>query len=139
MLKELLRRLKMAKKKGGSQLISVKTEAKYLRISPRKLRLICDAIRDLKPAEAMKRLRLLNKKGARLLLKSVKTAISDAKNNFKLNETTLSFKKIFVGEGPRLKRIDRSHGARFNQGIIQKRMSHLVIVVEGEKQDGTKS
>ncbi len=114
--------------------VLVTTEVKFLRISPRKLRLIAEAVKDLSPLKAVSRLALVNKKGARLLLKAVKTVIADAENNFGLKKEDLQFKEILVNEGPRLKRVDRFHGARFNSGLIQRRMSHLKITVLGRKE-----
>lgn len=129
----------MAKTKiSKPELVEVKTEAKYLPISPRKLRLIVEAVKQLAPEEALRKLAFLNKKGARFLIKAIKTALADAENNFGLIRNTLKFREILVNEGPRLKRRDKSHGARFNGGIIQKRRSHLVIKVIGQT-SGAKS
>ncbi len=111
--------------------VAVKTAVKYLRISPRKLRLIAEAVKVLPPQEALTRLKFLHKKGSLIMIKGIKTVIADAKHNFDLDEKSLVFKKITVDEGPRLKRMDKSHGSRFNSGLIRKRMSHLFIEVEG--------
>lgn len=126
------------KKKKKPELIEVKTEAKYLPISPRKLRLIVGAVKQLEPEEALRRLAFLNKKGARFLIKAIKTVLADAKNNFGLAEKNLRFGEILVNEGPRLKRRDKSHGARFASGLIQKRRSHLIVKIIGQT-SGTKS
>jgi len=119
--------------------IVVKSEAKYLRVSPRKLRLVVKAIKNLSVTESLKKLKFLNKKEGKFLSKAIKTAIADAQNNFNLKTDSLIFKNILVQEGPKLKRMDKSHGARFNRGIIQKRMSHLVVELEGVKNNGAKS
>ncbi|MBL7078224.1 50S ribosomal protein L22 [Candidatus Shapirobacteria bacterium] len=111
------------------------TKAKYLHISPRKLRLVANAIKALTPKEALSRLKVWNKKGAPFLQKAINSALADAENNFNLNKEDLRFKEIIVSEGPRLKRMDQSHGARFAQGLKQKRMSHLRVVVEGKKEE----
>ncbi len=121
---------KIIKKK----LIEVKTEAKYLPISARKLRLIVNEIKEMKPSEALRKLAFLNKKGARFLIKAIKTVIADSKYNFKLNKDSLCFKEILVNKGPSLKRRDKSHGARFHSGVIKKSRAHLVVKVVGEKE-----
>lgn len=114
-------------------LIEVETQSNYLPISPRKLRLIVKEIKPMNPDQALRKLAFLNKKGARFIIKAIKTVLADAENNFGLNLTSLSFKEILVNEGPRLKRRDKSHGARFNGGLIMRPKSHLVIKVVGEK------
>ncbi len=131
--------MKTKKEKKKGELVEVKTEAKYLPISPRKLRLVVEAVKGLEPEEALRKLAFLNKKGARFLTKAIKTALADAENNFGLVKESLRFKEILVNEGPRLKRRDKSHGARFHFGLIQKRRSHLVVKLVGEQVHGAKS
>jgi len=118
---------------------SATTMARSLPISPRKLRLVAEAIKSKTPAEALVILPFLNKKGAKFLYKAVKTVIADAEHNFHLNPASLRFQKILVNEGTRLKRLDKSHSARFHQGLIQKRHSHLIVSVEGVAKHGAKS
>ncbi len=125
---------KVKTKKKKEKLVVVTTKVKYLHISPRKLRLVANAVKVLTPKEALSRLKVWNKKGAPLLRKAIKTVLADAENNFNLNKEELKFKEIIVSEGPRLKRMDQSHGARFAQGLKQKRMSHLRVVVIGKEE-----
>ena len=117
----------------------VTTTARSLPISPRKLRLVAEAIKNKTPAEALTVLPFVNHKGARFLHKAIKTALADAKHNFHLDKFSLRFEKILVNEGARLKRMDKSHSARFHQGLIQKRRSHLIVSLKGVKKDGPKS
>ncbi|MFH1601999.1 MAG: uL22 family ribosomal protein [Candidatus Shapirobacteria bacterium] len=119
--------------KRKEKLMEVAAQTKYLRISPRKLRLVAEAVKRLSPAEALEYLELWNRKGSRLLKKAIKTALSDAQNNFSLEKESIHFKEIVVTQGPRLKRVDRFHGARFNQGLRQKRMSHVRIILIGRE------
>lgn len=107
----------------------VKTEAKFLTISPRKLRLVAQSIKDLSPEEAIKKLTFMNKKGAKYLAKAIKTVISDAEHNFDLDKNNLVFEEIVVNEGPVLKRRDKSK-RMFRYGIIKKRRSHLIVKVK---------
>lgn len=129
----------IAKKLTKREKVVVKTQAKFLRISPRKLRLIVNSVRDLNPDKSLIRLKYLNMKGGEILSKAIKTAVSDAVNNYRLDKDSLIFKTLMVNEGPRLKRMDKSHSSRFNRGLIQKRMSHLIIEVEGVAKNGSQS
>ena len=117
----------------------ITTSARSLAISPRKLRLVAAAIKERTPEDALVFLPFVNRKGARFLYKAIKTAIADAENNFHLDKSTLRFEKILVNEGTRLKRMDKSHSARFHQGLIQKRRSHLIVSLKGVEKNGPKS
>ena len=66
--------------------MDIKAEAKYLRISPRKLRLVAETVKKMPLEMATANLTLMNKKGASLLLKLLKSAISNAKNNLNILE-----------------------------------------------------
>jgi len=117
--------------------MEAKAQKKYIPISPGKLRLLVKEVKELSPVEALARLRLVNKKGARILVEVLKQAIDNAKN-LKIEPEKLKFKKVVVGNGSRLKRRDRFHGARFDPGIIQKRTSHLKIILEEKGEDESK-
>lgn len=120
--------------------MEVIAQSNYLRISPRKLRLVVSAIDKLAVSEALDKLRFVNKKGGEIVLAVLHQAIGNAKNNFKLNPENLIIKEILVDEGPRLKRMDKSHGARFNRGLKQKRLCHLKIFLKekiAEKKEKT--
>lgn len=114
--------------------IAVK-KAKYvnknIQISPRKLRLLATTMKSLSPVEALDRMKFTNTKAARVLVQALKNIIADAKTNFNLNTDTLKFDTVKVDEGMKIKRMDKSHGSRFNRGIIQKRHSRLEIIVSG--------
>ncbi|HPD44556.1 MAG TPA: uL22 family ribosomal protein [Candidatus Woesebacteria bacterium] len=113
---------------------------KDLKISPRKLRLLVNEVKRLNPFETVKRLQFVNTKAARMLKLAINNAIADAKNNYHLNPDSLKFKEIRVDEGTKIKRMDRSHGYRFNRGIIIKRHSRLIISLTGEETNyGAKS
>lgn len=80
--------------------------------------------------------------------KIIKQAKANATNNFKLAEDDLIIESIQVDEGFRIKRLDKSHGARFNRGIIKKKSSHIFLTlkeknaenkVKKEEKSGTKS
>ncbi len=105
---------------------------KNIKISPRKLRLLTTSIKKISPSVALTRLSLTNTKAARVLASALKTAISVAKNNYDLIPETLKFDTITVNEGPKTKRLDKSHGSHFARGVIIKRHSYLTIIVKGQ-------
>ena len=105
---------------------------KNIKISPRKLRLLATSIKKISPEIALTKLSLTNTKAARVLVSALKTAISVAKNNYDLSPETLKFDTITVNEGPKTKRMDKSHGSHFARGIIIKRHSYLTIIIKGQ-------
>ena len=99
--------------------------AKYLMVSPSKVRLV----RGKKYPEAVAILEAMPQKGARLILKVLKSAGANALYvNRRLDEDSLYVAAITIDDGPRLKRVwARSHGKR---DILLKRMSHITVVVD---------
>lgn len=117
--------------------MDIRAEAKYIRMSPRKARLVVDMVRGKKAQEALVILKFVSKAAAEPVAKVIASAVANAVKNFNQKADQLVIKKIVVKEGPRYKRRDKSRRAmRF--GIIQKRTSHLEVVLEGEN-NGTKS
>lgn len=128
-------KVKAPLKKPAEVIIPVVKTARYtnknLKVSPRKLRLVANNIKNLKPADVVVRLRFTNSNAARLLAKCVEDAIASAVHNYNLLPQTLKFTDFRVDEGLKIKRMDKSHGSRFARGIIQKRHSRLIIVLSG--------
>jgi len=114
--------------------MEIKASAKYLRVSPRKLRLLTKGLGGLTAEKALERLSSYPQGGTELLVKTIKQAIANATNNFKQEENILKIKTIEVGEGPSFKRMDKSHGARFDRGIIKKRTAHLFLTLESKEE-----
>ena len=105
----------------------------YLRIAPRKVRMVADLIRGKSIGQAQTILNFTTKKASRPLLKLLNSAIANAKNNLKLKETLLFISKIEVNEGPKLKRSrPRARGQAYE---IQKKTSHINLVLEVKKHD----
>ena len=106
-----------------------KASAKYLMISPTKMRRVADIIRMKPYAEAVALLESLPQKGADMLKKVVQSAASNAlAQNKQLDEEMLYIRELRVDEGPRYKRIwPRARGRR---DILLKRLSHVSIVVD---------
>jgi len=102
--------------------------SKYIRISPRKLRLVADAVRYLPLTEALLALENIDKKGAKPLLDTFKQAIGNAVNNFHLVSENLKIKEIQIGAGPSQKRWRAVSRGRAHK--IIKRTSHIKVVLE---------
>ena len=108
--------------------MEVRAVAKYVRISPRKLRLIMDQIRGKKVEEALNILKFSPKKGARMLKKLVYSAVANAENNFDIDVDRLYIKRIYTDQGPTLKRYKARALGRAT--MIRKRTSHLTVILD---------
>jgi large subunit ribosomal protein L22 len=98
----------------------------YLRIAPRKTRSVADLIRGLRVDEAEAQLMVQRRRPAKPILKLLRSAVANAKNN-KLNVDHLFIFEIRVDGGPMLKRsLPRARGSA---SPIQKKMSHVTIVL----------
>ena len=104
-----------------------KAVAKTIRIAPRKTRLIIDLIRGKSVDEAFAILRNQPQKAARVIEKVLKSATSNAVNNFKLKEENLYVKTCFVDEGIVMKRAKMD--SRGHVGRNDHKTSHITIVV----------
>ncbi|MBR1779466.1 MAG: 50S ribosomal protein L22 [Clostridia bacterium] len=105
---------------------------KYVRISPRKVSIVLDLIRNKPVKVAMAILRYTPKAACEDLTKLLKSAIANAENNFHMDAERLYVSECFVGPGPILKRIrPKDHGRAHR---IEKRSSHVTIVVS-EKEE----
>ena len=104
-----------------------KAVARTIRIAPRKTRLIIDLIRGKKVNEAFAILRNQPQRAARVIEKVLKSATSNAVNNFKLKEENLFVKTCFVDEGIVMKRAKMD--SRGHVGRNDHKTSHITIVV----------
>ena len=101
----------------------------YLKITPRKVRLVADLIRGKKFEEAQNLLRFTQKRATLPLLKLLSQAFANAvNNNSGVKENNLFISKIFVDEGPVAKR--RFPRARGKSDVIRKRTSHVTIILD---------
>ncbi len=111
--------------------MEVSAKLNYLRIAPRKVRLLADLIRGKKVKEAQTALNFAVKKGSLPMLKLLNQAVANAKNNFQLDSDSLFIYRIIVNEGPKLKRWrPRARGQAYE---IQKKTSHIAIVLKSFK------
>ncbi len=99
-----------------------------VRISPRKVQIVLDLIRNKPTDVALATLRLTPKAASPILEKLLKSAIANADNNHNMNKDNLYVAECFVTPGPILKRImPRAQGRAYR---ILKRTSHITIVVK---------
>lgn len=108
---------------------------KFVRMSPKKLRVITSMVKNLRPTEAIEILPHLEKKAAEPLIKVIKTAVANAKQKG-VGENDLVFKEIQINEGPRLKRWRA--GARGLVKPYKRRMSHIRVVLESKEPEAIK-
>ncbi len=117
--------------------MEVKAVSKYNRISARKVRLVANMVRGQKASTAFNVLKFTPKKAAKLVEKTLKSAVANAENNFGIDKNDLVISTIMVDEGPTLKRhMPRSRGMA---NTIRKRTSHVTIVVESQEKEVKKS
>jgi len=105
----------------------MKAIARTLRITSKKLNLIAGLIREKDAVLAMSILKFTPKKAARILGKILKSAVSNAENNFKQEPSSLYIKEIIVTEGPSLKRSVPVSRGRVHP--IRKRTSHATVIL----------
>ena len=107
--------------------MEAKAHLKYARISPRKVKIVCDLIRgkDTKTAKAI--LTQTPKAAAELMLKLLNSAVANAENNHDMDPDSLYVSETYANPGPTLKRIRPQ--ARGRAYRINKRTSHITIVV----------
>ncbi len=102
-------------------------KARYVRIAPRKLRLLADMIRGRSVGEALDTLKLVRKGASPVLAKVVRSAVANAETAKGLDAESLIVKKAFVDEGPTMKRfLPRAMG---RATVIRKRTSHITVVL----------
>ena len=105
---------------------------KYARISPRKVKIVLDLIRNQDADKAMAILKFTPKAACEYLEQLLKSAIANAENNHNMDVSKLYVAECFVGPGPTLKRIrPKDHGRAHR---ILKRTSHITLVLR-EKED----
>ena len=111
----------------------VKASAKYIRVSPFKLRKVVNEVRSLNVNSALLKLNVMNQKSSKIVYKLLHSCMSNAVNNFNLKKDDLFVSEIFVNEGPKMKRYQpRARGRMFQ---ILKPTSHIdiILVTKGEK------
>jgi large subunit ribosomal protein L22 len=113
-----------------SKLSKVSAEAKYIRISPFKVRRVAKLVRGLGIDDALNLLKRLPHKGARLLFSVMHSAKANAENNSNIMDS-LVVSEILINEGPRIKRFQPRARGRMCQ--IIKRTSHIFVGLNNRK------
>ena len=126
--------------------MEAKALAKYVRMSPSKLKPVTDLVRGKDLNEALTILKFTPGKGAELVEKVVQSAAANAENNFDMNRDELYVAEVYANQGPTMKRFRA--GAQGRASMILKRTSHIgvtlkekaaktVETVEGGQPDGS--
>ena len=111
--------------------MEIKAKAKYIKMSPKKVRLVVDAIRNMGAEQALVQLRFINKKAVKPVAKLLNSAMANAFHNFEIEKDGLHIKEIRVDQASVLKRWKpRAFG---RAGMIRKKSSHISVILEGEK------
>ena len=108
-------------------MMEVAAKLKHARISPQKCRLVADQVRGMPVERALELLSFSPKKAASLIKKVLESAIANAEHNEGADIDELRVGKVFVDEGPTMKRIMPRAKGRADR--IMKRSSHITVVV----------
>ncbi len=117
--------------------MSVKAEAKGVRMSPRKVSVVASLVRGRSVADALTILEHTPRRAAEPVLKVIKSARANADYNHQIKPESLQIIEISVVPGPRMKRYrPAAHGRALP---YQKRTSHIRVIVDGEKRVAKKA
>ena len=105
----------------------VRAVEKFIRMSPRKVRLVVDLVRGKGVDEALGILNMTPKEAARAVAKAINSAAANATQNYGLTREDLIINTIYADEGPTLKRMKA--GARGRYKPILKRSAHITVGV----------
>ncbi len=100
-------------------------------MSPRKVRVVVDAVKKFSAVEALEKLSFVPRRAAQPLIKLLKSAIANAEHNFALLPEGLRIAVFKVDGGPVLKRF--RPGSKGRVAPIAKRTAHVTVVLEGER------
>jgi len=115
--------------------MEARAEARYIRVSAQKARLVVDLIRGQQAGKAIVTLRATNKRIAPTVEKVLKSAIANAQNkNESVDVDSLFVSEAYVNEGPRMKRIRPAPMGRAYR--YQRRMAHIVVTVADKNGSG---
>lgn len=105
-----------------------KAIARYIRISPRKVRQVVDLIRGKDVREALAILKYTPKRASSPVAKVVKSAAANAEHNYEMDKDSLYVAECYVDQGPTIKRFQARAMGRAD--ILRKRTSHITVVVK---------
>lgn len=107
--------------------IEVRAIARNVRMSPQKVRLVCDAIKGKKVADALALLRFMPQRASGPVAKAVQSAVANAENNLDLDAQDLEVVRVQADEGLSLRRFRAK--ARGRIGRFRRRATHITVVV----------
>ncbi|WP_139652569.1 50S ribosomal protein L22 [Raoultibacter phocaeensis] len=107
--------------------MEAKAVSRFVRVSPRKARIVIDQIRGKSVTQAREILRFTNRGIAETVEKTLNSAVANAEHNHHVRAESLVVKTAFADEGPTLKRIRPR--AKGSASRIRKRTSHITIIV----------
>ena len=107
--------------------MEIQALTRYARMSPKKMREVVRTIQGRKAPDAVDLLTLIPRKSARLIVKTLKSAIANAENNNNLSADSLVVKSAVIENGPVLKRFKAA--ARGSAAPRRKKMSHIRIIL----------
>ena len=108
--------------------MEVMSKAKFIRVAPRKTRLLAGLVRGLTVEEARRQLTFSAKEAARPMLKAINSAVANAVHNHKLSDVGMIVSRVIVDEGPKIKRFTPRAQGRATP--IRLRMSHITVWVK---------
>lgn len=108
--------------------MAVVSKLRYQRLSPQKARLVADVVRGKNALQALNILRFTNKKAAKFIEKTLRSAIANAEHNLGLNPENLYVSKVLIDKGPVLKRMNPRAMGRAD--IIRKPLAHITVEVD---------
>lgn len=111
--------------------MEVKSLTKFARMSDKKVREIAREVQGLNAAEALEILKLVPRKSARLVAKTLASAIANAENNNGVSAANMKIKSAVVNQGIAFRRFRPV--ARGSAHPIRKRTSHILIILSDEK------
>jgi large subunit ribosomal protein L22 len=122
--------------KTEQKIKTVTASAKYLRLSPRKVRLVTNLVKGMWALDAVAQLQFVNKKPAIYVSDVIKSAIANGANNFNLRKESLYIKSITCDAGPKMKRyMPRAQG---RASEIRRPLAHINVLLE-ERSGSTKN
>lgn len=111
--------------------MEIKAEARNVRLTSRKARQVIDLIRNKNADQSIYILKSIQKKASLIIQKVLKSAISNAENNFKISRETLYVSKAYINAGSIIKRMNPR--ARGRTDTIHKKLSHVTIFLSEKK------
>lgn len=109
------------------QPVKVKACLRFLRMGPRKVRLITNFVNGMDVTQALNQLQVLQKNAKEPVVKLIQSAIANAKHNFGIEKNNLFIEKFIVNQGPTLKRWKPKAYGR--AGMIRKRTCHIELTL----------